>query len=106
MHRADLVFTSAGRTVFEVAALGTPIIVMAQNERETTHTFAREENGIVNLGLGYERSDDEIIQAFNRLADDYPLRKRHHDIMLGHNLRDGMENVLKLIFESYETANR
>ncbi len=46
MRKADLVFTSAGRTTFEIACVGTPAIVIAQNERELTHLFATEENGI------------------------------------------------------------
>ncbi len=106
MHRADLVFTSAGRTVFEVASLGTPIIVMAQNERELSHTFAREDNGIVNLGLGHEVSDEEIERAFSKLAGDAALRRKYSQIMLGHNLRQGMDNVLKLIFEKFEKHDR
>ncbi len=106
MRRADLVFTSAGRTVFEVASLGTPIIVMAQNERELSHTFAREDNGIVNLGLGHEVSDEEIERAFSKLAGDAALRRKYSRIMLGHNLRQGMDNVLKLIFEKFEKHDR
>ena len=102
MHRADLIFTSAGRTVFEVASMGTPTIVMAQNEREMTHTFACEENGIINLGLGYDVSDAEIEQAFMSLYNNQALREKHHTLMLKHNLRAGMDNVLKLIFERFE----
>ena len=49
MQAADLAFTSQGRTVFELAALGVPSIVMAQNEREQLHTFAQMQNGFVNL---------------------------------------------------------
>ena len=33
MHKADLAFTSAGRTVYEIASLGTPLIILAQNDR-------------------------------------------------------------------------
>jgi len=104
MHRADIVFTSAGRTVFEVASLGTPIIVLAQNQRELAHTFAREENGIVNLGLGTRCSDTDIAAAFMRLRDDVVLRRRLSSTMRGHNLRSGMDNVLRVIFEKYEAA--
>jgi spore coat polysaccharide biosynthesis predicted glycosyltransferase SpsG len=31
MREADLIFTSAGRTTFEIACVGTPAIVIAQN---------------------------------------------------------------------------
>src|SRR5690606_23930986 len=52
MWHADVAFTSAGRTLFELAAVRTPAIVLAQNERELMHTFASEAYGFVNLGLG------------------------------------------------------
>ena len=45
MLKADIIFTSAGRTVYEVASLGVPCIVLAQNKRELTHYFASSENG-------------------------------------------------------------
>jgi len=102
MHRADLVFTSAGRTVFEAASLGTPIIVLAQNERELAHTFAREENGIVNLGRGWQLPDTAIAAAFERLRDDAALRKRLSEAMRSHDLRRGMDNVLEVIFGAFE----
>ena len=43
MLEADIVFTSAGRTIYEVASIATPAIVMAQNAREMTHFFASPE---------------------------------------------------------------
>ena len=46
MYEADIAFTSAGRTVYELASIGTPTIVLAQNEREMLHTFANSNNGI------------------------------------------------------------
>jgi spore coat polysaccharide biosynthesis predicted glycosyltransferase SpsG len=68
MSRADLIFTSAGRTIYEVAALGLPAIVLAQNERELLHFFANEKNGFVNLGLGAKVSDDSLVHCFVDLA--------------------------------------
>ena len=50
MRMADLAITSGGRTVFELAALCIPMMVVCQNDRETLHSFAASENGIRNLG--------------------------------------------------------
>jgi CMP-N-acetylneuraminic acid synthetase/spore coat polysaccharide biosynthesis predicted glycosyltransferase SpsG len=101
MHRADLVFTSAGRTVYEVASLGTPLIVLAQNKRELHHNFARAENGIVNLGLGSELSDADIAASYQALAGNLALRQRCAALMRRHDLRRGMDNILRLIFTRY-----
>ena len=39
MLEADLIFTSAGRTTYEVASIGVPTIVLAQNDRELTQVY-------------------------------------------------------------------
>lgn len=51
MKCADLAITSQGRTIFELAAMGVPAIVLSQNKREQTHLFARLEHGFLNLGI-------------------------------------------------------
>ena len=52
LSKADLAITSQGRTVFELASMGVPAVVLAQNEREAEHVFAGIQNGFINLGLG------------------------------------------------------
>ena len=51
MFKADIIFTSAGRTMYEVCSLGVPTICLCQNDREMTHVFANETNGFINMGL-------------------------------------------------------
>jgi len=102
MHRADLVFTSAGRTVYEVSSLGTPLIVLAQNERELLHTFARYESGVVNLGLGARCSDEQIMKTLRRLADDPSLRAELQSRLISHDLKGGVERTVELILSQYQ----
>ncbi len=96
MYKADLVFTSAGRTTFEVASIGTPCIVLCQNKRETTHFFASEKNGFYNLGLAENLSDNLILKAFKECLD-VDLRKRMHEKMVKNQLKKGKSRVIKLI---------
>ena len=42
MSKCDIAVTSRGRTGYELAMLGIPSISIAQNERESFHTFIRE----------------------------------------------------------------
>ena len=97
MRAADLVFTSAGRTVFEVACLGTPAIVLAQNQRELTHFFASEEHGFLNLGLASAATQERITTAFVELIEDPAARRHMHRLMLDNDLRTGKDRVLDLI---------
>jgi spore coat polysaccharide biosynthesis predicted glycosyltransferase SpsG/CMP-N-acetylneuraminic acid synthetase len=97
IRAADLVFTSAGRTIFEVAALGTPAIVLAQNERELTHLFASPENGFLTLGLGAKADEALIHDSFVSLLEDPEARADMSGRMLEHDLRGGTERVVRLI---------
>jgi len=106
MYEADIAFTSAGRTVYELASIGTPTIVLAQNERELLHTFANEENGFLNLGLGYTISNDTIRKCLDKLIFNYEFRNILTNRMLEKNLRNGINNVIDLIFSHYEKFKR
>jgi len=102
MAAADLVFTSAGRTVFEIAAVQTPAVVLAQNERELTHTFASAENGFLNLGLGHKVSNADLLQHFRQLVESAAVRRHMSELMSRINLSEGRRNVLKLIDQVLE----
>lgn len=93
---SDLVFTSAGRTTFEIASIGTPAIILCQNERESTHFFASHKNGFCNLGLGYKIEDDIILSAFKECLK-AENRISMSKLMLAHNLKKGKKRVLNLI---------
>jgi CMP-N-acetylneuraminic acid synthetase len=94
---ADIIFTSAGRTVYEIACIGTPTIVMAQNERELTHLFANSETGFLNLGLGRYLENHTINSKFKELVDSIDIRKRMNGKMLLYNLRNGKKKTISLI---------
>lgn len=97
MFEADIAFSSAGRTIYELALIGTPSIILAQNEREMSHFFASEENGFLHLGLGNEVGTDRILNAFKDLYASFEKRKEMNHRMKRHNIRTGRERVVKLI---------
>jgi CMP-N-acetylneuraminic acid synthetase/spore coat polysaccharide biosynthesis predicted glycosyltransferase SpsG len=97
MREADVVFTSAGRTTFEVACVGTPAIVIAQNERELSHLFATEGNGFLHLGLATDVDDDAIAAALELLIGDEARRREMQRRLTATNLTDGLERVRLLI---------
>lgn len=103
MSRADVIFTSAGRTTYEVASLGKPTIVMCQNERELTHFFASKEFGFENMGLGIEVSKDELLSRFAEIEQSFEKREYMSTLMLQTNLKDGRARVNKLILDVVES---
>ena len=101
MFKADIIFTSAGRTMYEIASLGVPTICLCQNEREVTHVFGDKKNGFINLGLGVNVSHDKIVDTFINLVNDYDYRIEMNEKMLSTDLKSGFENISSIIREEY-----
>ncbi len=97
MRKADMAFSSQGRTTFELASMGVPTIVMAQNEREQLHRFAQMDNGFINLGLGSGVSDEDILSTFEWLAGAVSIRKEMRKLMLDNDLKSGINKVKRII---------
>ena len=101
MFKADIIFTSAGRTMYEVCSLGVPTICLCQNEREMTHVFANSNNGFINMGLGEVIDNQQIINQFVSLVNDYELRIEMNKKMLQIDLKNGFENIWAIVREEY-----
>lgn len=102
MLESDLIFTSAGRTTYEIASIGTPAVVMAQNKRELTHFFASSEFGFLNLGLGFNISNDELYKSFLEIINSFDSRKYMSALMKKTDLKSGRKIVIKLIQDLIE----
>lgn len=74
LYEADLAIISGGVTVYEVAASGTPAIVICQNEHENTNVF-EDYNFVVKAGLGTQLSVPEITSIIKSLLEDVTARE-------------------------------
>ncbi|WP_417437321.1 cytidylyltransferase domain-containing protein [Idiomarina abyssalis] len=97
MLNADLAITSGGRTVLELTALQIPTVVICQNERETTHTFASSANGVVNLGFRGSIDDQTIIETLTTVIESKELRTTMRNKMKALDLSAGKKRVCELI---------
>ena len=94
---ADMAITSAGRTVFELASVAVPMMVIAQNIRETKHVFACTSPGVKYCGKATELKEDFFIDTFQKLVGNKLVREKMKDVLFTSNLRDGITNVLEVI---------
>ncbi len=101
MYNADIAITSNGRTVFEVASIGVPTIVIAQNERETKHTFSKDSKGIEYLGLADEKTKKKLKKTITKLSTNTNLRKEMNRILTRYDLKYGIKRIINKIFEKY-----
>ncbi|MCR5665014.1 MAG: cytidyltransferase [Oscillospiraceae bacterium] len=96
MSACDMALTSRGRTSYELAILGIPTIVMAQNAREEKHGFVCNENGFSYIG---REPSDEIIEGNLRmyLTTSQSSRQHFQNKLLKFDLRNGRKRVMSLI---------
>ena len=101
MFKADIIFTSAGRAMYEACSLGIPTICLCQDERELSHVFCSNANGFINMGLGVDVDEIEIANQFADLINNYDLRIEMSNKMLAIDLKNGFENIWSVIEEEY-----
>lgn len=97
MVAADLALTSGGRTVFELAAMNVPTIVVCQNKRELTHKFATSENGVINLGYREDVDDEQIRSTFASVAMSQDMRNLMLEKAKSQDLTGGKKRVISMI---------
>jgi spore coat polysaccharide biosynthesis predicted glycosyltransferase SpsG len=105
MGRMDLAITSQGRTVYELASMGVPAIVLAQNDREAMHVFAGIQNGFINLGIGDETDDETVISTIGWLLSTPNVRREMRKLQLQKDFSKGHERVIKLILDDDDDEN-
>jgi spore coat polysaccharide biosynthesis predicted glycosyltransferase SpsG len=76
MLDSDLVLCSGGMSVYEIAALGTPGVVLAQNAREDRRMREFTRFGTIEyLGLGVDVDEAAILESVKRLLADRARRQ-------------------------------
>ena len=98
MEKCDVAVTSNGRTVYELAHMNIPSIVIAQHDREFTHSFATKENGFLPLGLYEPESTEKLVEKeLNNLVTDASLREMLHQRMTRHHFTANKAVVLDML---------
>ena len=82
MEQADIAICSNGRTVYELAHMKVPAIVLSHHEREKTHQYACEDHGFISLGIYRDTATkEELLEALRRLVEDADYRHKLFDAM-------------------------
>lgn len=84
---ADIAITHGGNTVYELAAMRTPTVVLCRRERQLMNAdFFHGKGTLTNLGNGSQVSESEIRDAVTGLAEDY-----EHRLEMSHSGRRAMD---------------
>ena len=98
MEKTQIAISSNGRTVYELADMNIPSIIISQHEREATHKFACLENGFINIGIfKNDITNKEIIYNFKKLINDESFRILLFQNIKKFNFRSNKTKVLNTI---------
>lgn len=95
--KADMVLCDAGYTPYEVAVIGVPCIVLAQNEFESNLGFSTERNGFTHLGLGRKVTQSNLLNAIMEPLLHDVRKERAIKKQLQIDVGNGEEKVLEAI---------
>lgn len=98
MEQCQLAITSNGRTVYELAHMNIPSIVVAQHDRERMHHFSSDENGFVPLGTyrpGY--TEPEVVSTLVRLVENAEYRRTLFDAASRYQFDKNKHRVARMI---------
>ena len=102
MLDADVVLCSGGMSVYEIAALGVPGIVLAQNAKEDRRMREFSRFGTIEyLGLGVDVSESAVLEAVRRILLDKARRaamsERGRSLVDGYGAARAAEIVLEQV---------
>jgi spore coat polysaccharide biosynthesis predicted glycosyltransferase SpsG/CMP-N-acetylneuraminic acid synthetase len=77
MEESQIAITSNGRTLYELAHMNIPAIVVSHHKRESTHNFACKENGFITVGVFRKNHSEALItKQLIKLLDDEEYRRK------------------------------
>lgn len=103
MEQVQLAVTSNGRTVYELAHMNVPSIVISHHERECLHRFSCLENGFVPMGVYKKGSTEkELLKKFSGLVEDVAKRKSLYDAAKKFDFKKNKSKVVRLLLDIVE----
>jgi spore coat polysaccharide biosynthesis predicted glycosyltransferase SpsG/molybdopterin-guanine dinucleotide biosynthesis protein A len=97
MEKTQIALSSNGRTVYELADMNIPSIVVSHHEREATHSFASLDKGFINLGIVNHDTSKKIAEKFEKIVGDRDYRELLFMNIKKYSFRENKQKVVKKI---------
>lgn len=94
---SDIVFTAGGNTLYELACVGTPAIVLYEDEHEKENGMAFEKRGFgYCIGKGIDVNKEDILNVVEKFKD---IKNRQSHSIKGKEIVDGngSQRILNII---------
>ena len=98
MKKCQIAITSNGRTIYELAHMKIPSIIISHHKREDTHSFSKKNNGFFYLGC-YKRNitEKDVNKYLIILISNFNKRKTADNLLRKISFETNQKRVLKLI---------
>jgi len=107
MEQCQIAITSNGRTVYELAYMNIPSIIISHHDRENTHLFSRKDHGFFPLGTyDGKKTDCEIQAHLSRLIQDVGFRKKAYDRISGFDFVGNKAKVRSILLDVMNAEQR
>lgn len=103
---ADIVLCAAGYMPYEIAVMGIPCIILAQNDFEVGLGFPKEQHGFIHLGLGRKVKQSSLLNAIMEPLLHEQLRKKAIAKQMALKLGDGKDTIVEAIRYHLEYPKR
>jgi spore coat polysaccharide biosynthesis predicted glycosyltransferase SpsG/CMP-N-acetylneuraminic acid synthetase len=100
MEKTQIALSSNGRTVYELAHMNIPSVVISHHKREDSHRFSSLETGFINLGVyDANKTAKSIKTSFNKIVVDNDYRELLFLNISKYNFSNNKKKVVKKILE-------
>ena len=106
LSTADIVLCASGYLPYEIAVMGIPCVVLAQNEFELSLAFPKEQHGFIHLGSGRKVKQSDLLNAIMEPLLHESRRKKAIARQIALNLGDGKDAVCEAILYYLEYPKR
>jgi len=103
---ADIILCASGYMPFEVAVMGIPCIVVAQNEFELSLAFPKEQHGFIHLGTGRKIKQSNLLNAIMEPLLHESLRTKAIARQTALGLGSGKDAIIEAIYYYLEYPKR
>jgi len=98
MQKVQIALTSNGRTVYELAHMNIPSIVVSQHQRESEHKFSSLESGMVNIGIFNEKNTQSLLRStFKKMVEEEDYFKMLYKNSSRFDFSENKSRVIDLI---------
>ena len=103
MSICDLAITAAGNTLYELAYLGIPVIIIGHHKRhDAVANIFQQKKCALNLGIGTFLEKEDFLNSFQILVGDYSLRKNYSENSKKLIDGKGLERVTRIIKREFD----